>query len=90
MAGAAVQRNALVAPFSVRDKVTAKDGKLETTHQKWFTEAQQAINGSAQVTATVPANSASIGQPGTIAFDAHFLYVCVGLNTWLRTPLNAF
>ena len=89
MAGT-VQRNALVAPFSVRDKVTDKGGNLQTTHQKWFTEAQQAINGTVQLTATIPANSGAKGQPGTIAFDANWLYVCVGLNTWVRAALNAF
>ena len=87
---ATIQRNALVAPFSVRDKITQKSGHLETTHQKWFVEAQQAINGSAQVIGNIPANSAAPGQPGTIAFDANFLYVCVGVNIWLRAPLSVF
>lgn len=90
MAGT-VQRNALVANFSVRDRVTNKEGKLEVTHQKWFTQAQQAINGSAQITATIPAHSGSPGQPGQIAIgDPHFVYVCIGLNTWVRFPVVAF
>lgn len=87
----AIQRNNLVAPFSVRDKVTSKSGHLETTHQKWFTEAQQAINGSAQVTGNIPATSTSPGEPGTIAIgDPHFVYFCIGLNTWVRVAANAF
>lgn len=94
MASGTVQRNQLVAPFSVRDQLTEKrgkeEGKLLVTHQRWFTQAQQAINGAAQVTATIPANSAAVGQPGTFAFDSNWLYVCVGLNEWRRAALNTF
>ena len=98
---ATIQRNTLVAPFSFISPLTESaqgqgQGKskpsstLASTHQKWFTQAQEAINGSAQVTGTIPTSSSSPGQPGTIAFDSNFLYVCVGQNIWRRVGLSSF
>jgi hypothetical protein len=91
-----VQRNTLVAPFNLNSPLTTKDSKgrptttLETTHQRWLTQATAAINDTAQVTATVPTSSASTGQPGTLAFDSNFLYIAVGLNEWRRVALSSF
>lgn len=91
-----IQRNTLVAPFSVNSPLTEKNSKgqptgtLTVTHQRWFGQVATAINGSAQVTATIPANSTAQGQPGTIAFDSNWVYVCVGLNEWRRAALNTF
>lgn len=101
-----VQRNTLVAPFSVNSPLLEKGGQSELkgagkktdsnvgvvaiTHQKWFTQVQQAINGTAQITGVIPANSGSDGEPGTFAFDSNWLYVCVGKNTWRRAALNVF
>jgi hypothetical protein len=95
MAASHVQRNTLVAPFSVNSPLLEKgDAKkapvIAITHQKWFTEAQQAINGSAQITGVIPANSNAPGQPGTFAFDSNWLYICVGHNIWRRAALNVF
>jgi hypothetical protein len=106
MASSHIARNALVAPFSVNSPLLEpqqtndeKGGKssgkkpvstLAPTHQKWFLQVQTAINGTAQITATIPASSNSEGEPGTFAFDSHWLYVAVGKNTWRRAALNAF
>lgn len=111
MAVSHVQRNTLVAPFSVNSplldapssemrvrgkedsggsKKPAPSGAIAVTHQKWFTEVQQAINTTAQITAVIPANSNVKGEPGTFAFDSNWLYVCVGKNTWRRAALNVF
>lgn len=65
-------------------------GAIAPTHQRWITQIQQAVNGTAQVTATIPANSGSDGEPGTFAFDSNWLYVAVGRNTWRRAALNVF
>jgi hypothetical protein len=101
-----VQRNALVAPFSVnsplldggnsndmrgkKPSTPGPSGTVSITHQKWLTQVQQAINTSAQATAAIPANSAAPGQPGTFAFDSNWLYICVGVNEWRRAALNTF
>ena len=99
-----IQRNAIVAPFQVNTPLVdhnhikrAASGKPETSASgvtrpqiTWLQSLAVGINASAQVTATIPANSASPGQPGTIAFDSNWLYVCVGLNIWRRTALSAF
>ena len=87
---AGIQRNALVAPFSVRDDLMHVNergkptGKLAVTHQKWFTEAEQAINGSLQLSANVPAASTSPGEAGTIVPFAGGFYFCVGSGNWLK------
>lgn len=95
MASAHVQRNTLVAPFSVNSPLLEKGDpkkplQVASTHVKWFLELQTAVNGTAQITGTIPAHSSSNGQPGTFAFDSNWLYVCVGLNTWRRAALNVF
>jgi len=86
----AIQRNALVAPFSVRDDVIQVNekgkptGKLQVTHQKWFTEAATAINASLQLSDNVPAASTAPGQAGTIVPFAGGFYFCVGSGNWLK------
>jgi hypothetical protein len=88
---ATVQRNAIIAPFSVNTPLTDKKGKVaDQTQQRWLQSLADGINGSAQVTATIPTSSASPGQPGTFAFDSGFLYIAVGQNIWRRVALNSF
>lgn len=95
----AIQRNALVAPFSNTTPILEKGAKgpngkptstLAFAHQKWFLSAQTAINASPQIAETVPTSSSAAGQPGSIAFDSNWFYVCVGLNEWRRASLNTF
>lgn len=38
-------------------------------------------------TAFTPANATATGDPGEIAWDANYMYVCVAANTWKRSPL---
>lgn len=63
---------------------------LSFAHTKWFQEAGTAINAAPQIQSSVPANSASDGTQGDIAFDGNYLYVCVGDNQWMRAPLSTF
>lgn len=37
-----------------------------------------------------PATASSPGVPGTIAWDASFLYVCIATDTWVRTALESW
>jgi hypothetical protein len=37
-----------------------------------------------------PVNVTSLGQAGTIAYDADYLYVCIARNTWRRSFLRTF
>lgn len=108
MAPLTIQRNAIVAPFSVNSPLLEKSGtmrrakekgvtqddlsdhKVAITHQKWFTQVQTGINASPQITAAIPVSSSSPGEPGTIAFDSNWLYVCVGNGIWRRAALNIF
>jgi hypothetical protein len=63
---------------------------ISRPHVVWLQSIVDGVNASPQITATIPATSASPGQPGTIAFDSNFLYICVGLNIWRRVGINAF
>lgn len=44
----------------------------------------------APVSSAVPTSSVGAGVPGQIAYDQSFVYVCIGVNVWKRTPLSAF
>ena len=46
------------------------------------------FNTAAGAVAT-PAHDNSPGLPGQIAFDSGFIYVCVGVNSWLRAALSS-
>lgn len=99
-----IQRNALVGPFQVntplidpehiKNTVKGKTGVATSGVSRpqivWFQSIEQAVNASPQITANIPASSSSPGQPGQEAFDSNWLYKCVGLNEWRRTPLSMF
>lgn len=42
------------------------------------------------VVADPPATSSSPGVPGTIAWDAGYLYVCIATDTWVRAALESW
>jgi hypothetical protein len=97
----AIQRNTLVAPFSVKTPFNAPKQKgkddepigssgIARPHIVWFQSVERAINATPQLSATVPTSSAFAGQPGDMAFDANFLYVCVGVGIWRRVGLASF
>ena len=85
-----VQRNTLVAPFNLNGPLTKTqpNGKptntLETTHQRWLTQATAVMNASLQLSPTVPVSSTSPGNPGTIVLFAGGFYLCVGNSSWLK------
>lgn len=86
-----IQRSTIIQPFSTQTPFTdKKSGSVSKTHTKFFQDVGTAINNAPQITATIPANSSADGNPGTIAFDANWLYVCVGTNIWKRTALSSF
>lgn len=39
---------------------------------------------------TPPPSANGNGQPGEIAWDANYMYVCVATNTWKRSPLSSW
>lgn len=45
------------------------------------------VGGLVVTSPTVPAAANDTGTPGTIAWDADNLYVCVATNTWMRTGI---
>ena len=91
-----ILRNNIVPPFPVRTpllgKGTGHDGNtgIAFVHVKFQQAVENGVNGSVQINATVPANSASPGTPGSVAFDANFLYYCYATNSWRRIPGSAF
>jgi hypothetical protein len=57
--------------------------------EQWF-QAISAFLSAPQVPQTTPATSVAAGVPGSITFDANFLYVCVAKNIWRRVALSSF
>jgi hypothetical protein len=39
---------------------------------------------------TVPANTSSNGNAGTIRYDSNYIYVCIANNTWKRAELTSW
>jgi hypothetical protein len=57
----------------------------------WYSWFAQIVGRKLQTASSAaPANSASDGTPGQIAYDANYQYVCISANVWKRTPLNTF
>jgi hypothetical protein len=75
---------------SKRQAPPTNQSGISRPHTVWLQQVENAGNASVQITATIPVSSASPGQPGTIAFDSNWLYLCVGLNIWRRVGLNSF
>ena len=48
------------------------------------------VQGNLITTTNPPASGSATGAIGQIAFDASFIYVAVGTNTWARAPLSLF
>lgn len=64
--------------------------RLSFPHVKFHQSVEQAVNSSAQVSGTVPVSSTAIGEAGTFAADANFLYYCYAKNSWRKIPGVAF
>jgi hypothetical protein len=37
-----------------------------------------------------PSSATDFGTPGQICWDANYVYVCVAIDTWKRSPLSAW
>lgn len=86
----------------VNQKISSKEGQNQSqnapsnssevsfAHVKFLQAVATGVNAAPQITATIPVNSGAAGEPGTVAFDSNWLYVCVGKNIWRRAALNAF
>ena len=64
-------------------------GRIKDVDSKTLTNWYQAMRSPAGGVAA-PASSTSTGIAGQIAYDANFLYICIGTNLWRRVPLGAF
>ena len=76
------------APPPNLTQVVAEEGLFTGVWQLWLTALWNAVRGPANTTA--PANSAANGTVGQIAFDANYLYICVGAKQWKRIALQSF
>lgn len=54
-----------------------------------FTSVVSGI-GAMTVIVEAPATATSTGQPGQIAYDSSYLYICTAVNTWKRTTLSSW
>lgn len=57
------------------------------------TQGELLLNSGNRVvipTSVTPASAAASGTQGTIAWDANYIYVCTGTNTWKRAGLSSW
>ena len=47
-------------------------------------------NGRVQMPLTTPSSSSESGEPGTIAVDGDYIYVCNASGVWKRSALSSF
>lgn len=81
---------AFIAPGVYRTPaVDPKTGHLSWAFIQELQRAGAQLNAPAN-TVPPPVTSGASGQVGQIAFDADFLYVATGKNTWKRIALTAF
>lgn len=71
----AIRRSAMMASLARRKAVATADALADTA------AANKAIVVDPPVLAT------DTGQPGQIAFDASFFYVCISEDVWLRAAI---
>ena len=76
---------------------TSNNYQLGNTTHYWISLTTAAVvfgDGTSQNTAfqkaAVPANAASTGTAGQIAFDSNYIYYCVATNTWKRAALSTW
>jgi hypothetical protein len=48
------------------------------------------VEGQLKVATHTPASAGATGEAGQIAWDAHFLYICVATNTWKRVAISTW
>ena len=98
-----IQRTPLVAPFSVKTPFVTPKSKgqqedagsgIARPHIKFLQDVATAVNAAPQIT-DIPTVGGIIasnakGNPGAMAFDANWLYVCVGVDIWKRIGLSSF
>lgn len=69
------------ASVNIDKNLTVADTiKVATT----FAANTSAVN----ISVPKPSSSSSGGDPGNIAFDSNYIYVCVGLNSWGRVAID--
>lgn len=71
---------------ALQDKGTASG--LSVGWVQHFQGLTQKVN--APVSSVPPAKANAPGVPGSIAFDANFIYVCVAASTWRRVAIAAW
>lgn len=73
------------------------DASKETpTLVRWANQLEEKVNtlstavNSPTAGQAPPSSSKAPGQPGDLAYDHKFLYVCLGNNQWKRLALSTF
>lgn len=85
-----------LSTLNVASAISANDRILILKNAGSSTAETQTINANTLATYitgvaisnTAPANLASVGIKGTMAFDANFFYVCVAANTWVKMAIG--
>lgn len=69
------------------NKMVAEDGHPTEAYRKWLDKIPPALTSPGN-SGTVPKAANSQGITGQLAYDANFLYVCIGENSWKKVALT--
>jgi hypothetical protein len=59
-------------------------------HKQLRGAGEAAESKTATASSTVPSSPTDAGTPGSIAFDATHLYICIADDTWKRTGISSW
>jgi hypothetical protein len=88
-AGAASSPSAQYIDRSLANKVDLA-GTQTVSGAKTFAGDLIASSKLIRSASSPPAGSTAPGAPGQIEWDGNYMYICVAVNTWKRTPLSSW
>ena len=65
-------------------------GGCYIAHNGNFVASGLVSMGPVTIAANTPATTGTVANPGTIAWDVNFFYVCVSGNSWKRSALSTW
>ena len=72
------------------DPAPTRDPMGALSWVRWFNQVYAAVVQTPTLAAAAPASSTAPGASGTLAYDANYLYICVGNGQWKRVSLTSF
>lgn len=84
-----------IGPFDFRNKDPNVKPIFDGDHEKTWDQMFRAIPKEPgtcvmlEMVPNAPASSSASGDPGDVAYDSSYMYVCVATNTWVRFAITS-